>query len=93
MIDARTALDWGLVNRVVPAENLDDTVAELLASATRGSAASKAWGKAVLYAQLDRPEIDGYGIAVPAMAGASQTAGAKEGRSAFLGKRRPKFTD
>src|SRR6478609_8443905 len=93
VIDARTALDWGLVNRVVPAEALDDAVAELLASATRGSAASKAWGKAVLYAQLDRPEIDGYGIAVPAMVGASQTPGAKEGRSAFLGKRRPEFTD
>jgi enoyl-CoA hydratase/carnithine racemase len=93
VVDARTALDWGLVNRVVPADELDAAVAELLGRATRGSAASKAWGKAMLYAQLDRPEADGYGVAVPAMAAASQTAGAREGRAAFLGKRRPVFTD
>jgi len=93
VVDAGTALDWGLVNRVVPAAELDAAVADLLARATRGSAASKAWGKAVLYAQLDRPEADAYAVAVPAMAAASQTAGAREGRAAFLGKRRPEFTD
>src|SRR4051794_29529664 len=81
VIDAATALDWGLVNRVVPAAELDGAVAELLRRATRGSAASKAWGKAVLYAQLDRPEVDAYTIALPAMAAASQTDGAKEGRA------------
>jgi 1,4-dihydroxy-2-naphthoyl-CoA synthase len=72
---------------------LDAAVAELLGRATRGSAASKAWGKAVLYAQLDRPEADAYAIALPAMAAASQTDGAKEGRAAFLSKRKPAFTD
>ena len=93
VIDARTALDWGLVNRVVPAEELDDAVAELLGRATRGSAASKAWGKAVLYAQLDRPEIDGYGIAVPAMAGASQTAWRQGGKIGVPGQAEAEFTD
>src|SRR5207248_7271920 len=56
VIDADTALDWGLVNRVVPDEDLDTAVADLLARATRGSRASKALGKQTLYAQLDRPE-------------------------------------
>ena len=93
VVDAATALQWGLVNRVVPAEELDSAVHELLARATRGSAAGKAWGKQVLYAQLDRPEVDGYAIAVPAMAAASQTSAAREGRAAFLEKRRPVFTD
>ena len=93
IVDAATALDWGLVNRVVPAAELDSAVDDLLARATRGSAASKGWGKQVLYAQLDRPENDAYGIAVQAMAAASQSAGAREGRSAFLEKRRPTFTD
>ena len=60
VIDARTALDWGLVNRVVPDAELDAAVDDLLARATRGSRASKAWGKQTMYAQLDRPERDAY---------------------------------
>ena len=43
VIDAATALDWGLVNRVVPDDELDAAVDDLLARATRGSRASKAW--------------------------------------------------
>src|SRR5258706_11180836 len=41
VIDARTALDWGLVNRVVPAGQLHSAVPELLERGTRGSAGSK----------------------------------------------------
>jgi enoyl-CoA hydratase/carnithine racemase len=93
VIDARTALDWGLVNRVVPDAELDDAVDDLLGRATRGSRASKAWGKQTLYAQLDRPERDAYGVAVEVMASASQLAGAREGMASFLEKRRPVWTD
>ena len=93
VIDAETALEWGLVNRVVDDADLDAAVDELLARAIRGSAASKAWGKRVLYAQLDRPETDAYAIAAEAMAAASQTAGAREGMAAFLAKRHPVWED
>ena len=93
VIDARTALDWGLVNRVVPDDELDAAVADLLARATRGSRASKAWGKTTLYAQLDRPERDAYGVAVEVMASASQLPGAIEGMTSFLEKRKPVWTD
>ena len=93
VIDARTALDWGLVNRVVPDDELDAAVRELLGRATRGSRASKAWGKQTLYAQLDRPERDAYGIAVEVMASASQLPGAREGMASFLEKRPPVWTD
>src|SRR5437764_12766379 len=93
IIDARTAPDWGLVNRVVPDEQLDDAVDELLGRATRGSRASKAWGKQTMYAQLDRPERDAYGIAVEVMAAASQLPGAIEGMNSFLEKRRPVWPD
>jgi enoyl-CoA hydratase/carnithine racemase len=93
VIDARTALDWGLVNRVVPDGELDAAVAELLGRATRGSRASKAWGKRTLYGQLDRPERDAYGIAVEVMAATSQTPGAQEWTAAFLEKRKPVWTD
>ena len=93
VIDARTALDWGLVNRVVPDDELDEAVRELLDRATRGSRASKAWGKRTMYAQLDRPERDAYGMAVEVMAAASQLPGAVEGMASFLEKRRPVWPD
>src|SRR4051812_43351749 len=93
VIDARTALDWGLVNQVVPDDRLDEAVAELLARATRGSRASKSMGKVTLYAQLDRPEADAYAIALEVMAAASQLPGAREGMAAFLEKRKPSWPD
>jgi enoyl-CoA hydratase/carnithine racemase len=93
VIDARTAMDWGLVNRVVPDDELDAAVDELMARATRGSRASKAWGKQTMYAQLDRPERDAYAVAVEVMAGASQLDGAREGMRSFLEKRPPVWTD
>jgi enoyl-CoA hydratase/carnithine racemase len=87
VIDARTALDWGLVNRVVPDDELDTAVDELMQRATRGSRASKAWGKQTMYAQLDRPEREAYATAVEVMAAASQLPGAREGMASFLEKR------
>lgn len=93
VVDARTAAEWGLVNRTVPDAELDTAVNELLARATRGSRTSKALGKRTLYAQLDRPEADAYGIALEVMANASQTASAKEGMAAFLAKRSPAWLD
>jgi enoyl-CoA hydratase/carnithine racemase len=92
-IDAPTALEWGLVNRVVPDPDLDTAVDELLARATRGSRASKAMGKQTIYAQLDRPEADAYGVALEVMASASQLPGAREGMAAFLEKRKPEWPD
>jgi enoyl-CoA hydratase/carnithine racemase len=93
VVDAATALDWGLVNRVVADESLDEAVDELLARATRGSRASKALGKQTIYAQLDRPEADAYAIALEVMASAAQLPGAREGMAAFLEKRKPQWPD
>jgi enoyl-CoA hydratase/carnithine racemase len=92
-IDARTAEQWGLVNRVVPLDELDAAVDDLLARATRGSRSAKAQGKRTIYAQLDRPEADAYEMAVEVMAQASQTPSAKEGMAAFLEKRTPVWPD
>jgi len=89
VVDAATALEWGLVNRVVDAEELDKAALDLLERATRGSARAKALGKQTLYAQLDRPERDAYTQAMEVMAAASQTPEAKEGMRAFLEKRPP----
>jgi len=91
VIDAATALDWGLVNRVVPADQLDDAVRELLRRVTKGSAESKGIGKQALYAQIDLDQAKAYGYAVEVMAATSQLPDAREGMHAFLEKRQPKW--
>lgn len=88
-IDADTALRWGLVNQVVDDHQLDDSVADLLARATRGSMASKAIGKRALHRQLDMNQPDAYDFAVEVMASASQLHDAQEGMAAFVEKRHP----
>ncbi len=91
VIDARTALDWGLVNRVVPAEQLDTATADLLERVTRGSAQSKGIGKQALYAQIDLDQPKAYAYAVEVMAATSQLPDAREGMHAFLEKRKPQW--
>jgi enoyl-CoA hydratase/carnithine racemase len=91
VIDARTALDWGLVNRVVPAEQLDSATADLLERVTRGSAVSKGIGKQAFYAQVDLDQPKAYAYAVEVMAATSQLPDAREGMHAFLEKRKPQW--
>ena len=90
-IDARTAADWGLVNKVVPPADLDAAVADLITRATRGSAQSKAMGKHAYYAQIDLDQSKAYAYAVEVMAAGAVTPDAQEGISAFLEKRKPTF--
>lgn len=90
-IDARTALDWGLVNRVVPAEELDDATVSLLRRATRGSRASKALGKRTFYAQIGLDQEAAYEHALDVMTASGQAPYAQEGFAAFLEKRPPRY--
>ncbi|HUP86469.1 MAG TPA: enoyl-CoA hydratase-related protein [Acidimicrobiales bacterium] len=90
-VDAATAADWGLVNRAVPADDLDAATDDLLRRATRGSAASKGIGKQAFYAQIGLDQPSAYAYAVEVMAAASQIPDAKEGVDAFLSKRTPTF--
>jgi enoyl-CoA hydratase/carnithine racemase len=90
-IDAETAADWGLVNRVVPAAELEAATLDLLRRATRGGRESKAVGKRALYQQLGLDQPDAYTLAIEVMAAASQLPDAREGVAAFLEKRRPEF--
>jgi enoyl-CoA hydratase/carnithine racemase len=90
-IDAATAAEWGLINRVVPDDELDDAVDDLLHRATRGSTESKAIGKQAFYAQIDLDQPKAYAYALEVMAAASQIPDAREGVDAFLAKRPPAF--
>ncbi len=87
VIDADTAQAWGLVNAVVPDDELDDAVARLVARVTRGSAVSKGLGKQTMYAQLGLDEQRAYAHAIEVMAATSQLPDAREGVAAFLEKR------
>jgi len=88
-IDASTALDWGLVNRVVPVEQLEAAVGELVDAIARSSPYTVATGKQAFYAQVDRPEEDAYDHCKVVMAANALAHDAQEGMSAFLEKRDP----
>lgn len=90
-IDARTALEWGLVNRVVADGDAPREARALLERATRGSPGSKAIGKHAFYRQVELDQSAAYDYATEVMAAASQTADAQENLRAFLEKRPPRF--
>ena len=90
-IDAATALDWGLVNRVVPADQLDAEVDSLARAVLARSAPVIANGKRTFYAQLDQPLDAAYAVAADAMVRDLSAADAAEGIDAFLGKREPRW--
>ncbi len=89
LIDAETALEWGLVNRVVPVDALSDAVDDLALSIANASALTIAIGKQAFYAQIDVDERQAYDVTVPVMAMNAMTDDAAEGMSAFLEKRPP----
>ena len=92
VISAATAVEWGLVNRVVPDDQLDVAVDELMDRSTRGSAMGKAMGKRAFYAQIDLDQTQAYEYAIEVMAANMVTPDGQEGIRSFLEKRRPNFT-
>jgi enoyl-CoA hydratase/carnithine racemase len=88
-IDASTALNWGLVNRVVAIEQLEAAVTELAAAISRSSSYTVATGKGAFYDQIDRPESDAYEHCKAVMTDNALAGDAQEGMSAFLDKRAP----
>ena len=88
-IDAATALEWGLVNRVVPAERLESAVDDLVRAIARSSAYTVATGKRAFYAQIDRSEHEAYERCELVMTENALAHDAQEGMSAFLQKREP----
>ena len=87
LFDARTALEWGLINRVVPAADLDAAVKSYTDVIVARSPAAVRLGKAAFYAQLDRPLAAAYDIASETMARNMMASDASEGIDAFLDKR------
>jgi enoyl-CoA hydratase/carnithine racemase len=90
-IDARTALAWGLVNAVVPAEKLRDTTLALATRIADASPTVVGLGKAAFYRQLEMDEDAAYAYTKGVMVGNAQLADAQEGITAFIDKRPPNW--
>jgi len=91
MIDAPTAAEWGLVNRVVPSEQLEAAVIELALRIARTSPTVLALGKRAFYEQEGIDERAAYGLACAVMVDNALLDDAHEGMHAFLEKRTPKW--
>ena len=90
-IDAATALDWGLVNRVVPEDALDAEVNALVDAIARSSPLTVGIGKEAFYSQIELDEHRAYDLTKAVMAMNARADDAQEGMCAFLEKRSPEW--
>lgn len=90
-VDAATAADWGLVNRVVEPEEMDAEVDRLIASITRYSRRVIGIGKEAFWAQMELDEHRAYDLTKAVMSANAAMADAQEGMGAFLEKRTPNW--
>ena len=88
-IDAAGALERGLVNRVVPLDQLDETIVAVAAGIVAKPAPVVALGKSLFYRQQEMGIAGAYQLAVEAMTANLQLADTQEGIAAFLQKRKP----
>jgi enoyl-CoA hydratase/carnithine racemase len=91
-IDAATARDWGLVNRVVPADELEEAVSALVDKLAASSPLTVRIGKEAFYRQLELDEHAAYELTRRVMAVNAQAGDAQEGMGAFLEKRPPSWS-
>lgn len=92
MVDAATAREFGLVNRVVPAEYLDQIVQKYAETIAAKSPAAVAMGKRSFYAQIEMGLADAYEHASRAIVDNMMAHDAAEGIDAFITKRKPQWT-
>ena len=91
MVDAKTALEWGLVNRVVPLDHLDAEVHRLAHLIRVKSAAVIALGKKNFYQQIEMGLSGAYAVSGQTMTCNTMMDDTIEGIDAFLGKRAPNW--
>ena len=91
-IDTATAADWGLVNRVVPADQLDEAVSDLAGKIAAASPLVVGLGKQAFYRQIDLDKRQAYDLTKVVMSMNALAADAQEGICAFLEKRTPTWT-
>jgi enoyl-CoA hydratase/carnithine racemase len=88
-IDATTAMDWGLINRVVPGAELRASTYQLALEISQASPFTLSIGKQAFYAQIDMDQPKAYAYAKEVMTMNAMAADAQEGMGAFMDKRTP----
>jgi enoyl-CoA hydratase/carnithine racemase len=88
-IDAHTAAEWGLINRVVADSELTAETRKLALSIADASSLTVAIGKHAFYAQIDLPQTAAYDHTKEVMSQNAMAADAQEGIGAFFDKRKP----
>jgi enoyl-CoA hydratase/carnithine racemase len=92
-IDARRALEWGLVNRVVPVDGLADAVRELAEQIRSKPRNTVAAGKRAFYEQLEMGLERAYELAGHVIASSFAHEEGREGMDAFIEKRPPRWQE
>ena len=92
LIDAHRAAEWGLVNRVVAAGQLQAETRQLAQRIAEASDLVVALGKQAFYTQIDLDQQKAYAYAQEVMTMNSLANDAREGISSFLEKRTPCWT-
>jgi enoyl-CoA hydratase/carnithine racemase len=87
MVDACTAADWGLVNRVVSADELQAATRQLAQQIAQASPLTIGIGKQAFHAQIDLDQQKAYAYAKEVMSMNAMAEDAREGIGAFLEKR------
>jgi enoyl-CoA hydratase/carnithine racemase len=88
LIDAATAADWGLVNKVVPPACLEAETRKLASQIAEASSFTVALGKQAYYKQIDLDQAGAYAYTKEVMSQNAIADDAQEGISAFLDKRK-----
>jgi enoyl-CoA hydratase/carnithine racemase len=92
-VDARRALEWGLVNRVVPDAELDDAVRALAGQIRSKPRCTVAQGKRAFYEQLEMDLERAYELAGHVIASSFAHEEGREGMDAFIEKRPPNWQE
>ena len=90
-VSAEEALQYGLVNRVVPAEELEAEARSLADRISEASPLVVGIGKQAYYRQLEMPTEQAYAYTREVMSFNATFQDAQEGVSAFLEKRKPEW--
>jgi enoyl-CoA hydratase/carnithine racemase len=91
-VDARTAVDWGLINQAVPAGELAAAARSMAEKIVEASSLTVGIGKQAFYTQIDLDLPKAYAYAKEVMSMNALAGDAQEGMAAFLEKRQPCWT-
>jgi enoyl-CoA hydratase/carnithine racemase len=89
LVDARKAVEWGLVNRVVPHEELESATFRLAQQIAEKPPATVAAGKRAFYQQMDLGVAQAYDLASQVIASSFAHEEGRAGMDAFIEKRPP----